>query len=70
VEDRLELPRRMERVTLKDGEVRIKIALLPDGSERMHAEYEDVARLALERGVALADVRREVERAWERERGR
>jgi len=70
VEDRLELPRRMERVTLKDGEVRIKIALLPDGGERMHAEYEDVARLALERGVALADVRREVERAWERERGR
>ena len=70
VEDRLELPRRIERVTLPEGEVRIKIATLSDGSERIHPEYEDVARVAIERGVSLAEVRREVERVWDRGRGR
>ena len=70
IEDRLELPRRIEQVRLPEGDVRVKIAALPDGSERMHAEYEDIARIALARGAALADVRREVERAWDAQRGR
>jgi uncharacterized protein (TIGR00299 family) protein len=70
IEDRLELPRRIERVTLPEGEVRIKVAVLADGNERIHAEYEDVARIAIARGSALAEVRREVERVWDRARGR
>ena len=70
IEDRLELPRRIERVRLREGDVRVKIAALPDGSERIHAEYEDVARIALERSCALADVRREVERVWDHSRER
>jgi len=70
IEDRLELPRRIEQIRLPEGDVRVKIAALPDGSERMHAEYEDIARIALARGAALADVRREVERAWDAQRGR
>jgi len=70
IEDRLELPRRIERIALPEGEVRVKIAGLSDGSERIHPEYEDVARIALERGSALADVRREVERVWDRAHGR
>jgi pyridinium-3,5-bisthiocarboxylic acid mononucleotide nickel chelatase len=69
-EERLELPRRIEHVRLPEGDVRIKIAVLPDGSERMHAEYEDLARIALERRSALSEVRREVERLWDEERGR
>jgi uncharacterized protein (TIGR00299 family) protein len=70
IEDRLELSRRIERVRLREGEVRVKIAVLPDGSERIHVEYEDVARIARERGIALAQVRREVERVWDLSRGR
>jgi uncharacterized protein (DUF111 family) len=64
VEDRVELERRIDRVRLSDGEVRVKVARLPDGSERIHVEYEDLADLARSRGVALADVRAEVERVW------
>ena len=64
VEERLELPRRVERVRLAEGEVRIKVARLPDGSERLHPEHEDVARVARSRGAPLAEVRREVERVW------
>jgi uncharacterized protein (TIGR00299 family) protein len=64
IEDRLELDRRIERVTLPDGEVRVKVAILPDGSERIHAEYEDLAVLARSRGRSLARVREEVEQVW------
>ena len=65
IEDRLELPRRIESLRLGDGEVRIKIATLPDGTERIHPEYEDLALLARRRGVSLASLRREVERLWD-----
>jgi hypothetical protein len=64
IEERIELPRRIERVQLADGDVRVKVAVLPDGSERMHAEYEDLAALARIRGVSLARVRAEVETVW------
>ena len=64
IEDRLELDRRIDRVTLPDGEVRVKVATLPDGSERIHAEYEDLAALARRRGRSLARVREEVEQVW------
>ena len=64
IEDRLELDRRIERVTLPDGEVRVKVATLPDGTERMQVEDEDLAALARSRGLALAVVREEVEQVW------
>jgi uncharacterized protein (TIGR00299 family) protein len=68
LEDRIELPRRFDRVRLADGEVRVKIATLPDGTERPHPEFEDVAALARRRGCAPGEVRREVERVWQASR--
>jgi pyridinium-3,5-bisthiocarboxylic acid mononucleotide nickel chelatase len=65
IEDRIELPRRIERLRLRDGEIRVKIAALPDGSERMHPEYDDLVAIARSRGVGLADVRREAEKVWQ-----
>ena len=64
VEDRVELDRRMDHVQLPDGEVRVKVAILPDGSERIHPEYEDLARIADRRKSSLARVRSEVEQVW------
>ncbi len=64
VEDRVELPRRTEQVVLPGGTVRIKVATLPDGSERAHPEYEDLAALARTRGQSLGRIRSEVEQVW------
>ena len=41
VMERVCLPRRFERVTTLWGEVSVKVATLPDGSERAAPEYED-----------------------------
>ena len=38
------------------GEVSVKVATLPDGSERAAPEYEDCARLAHEHNVPLQRV--------------
>jgi uncharacterized protein (TIGR00299 family) protein len=64
IEQRLELARRIDTVRFEDGEVRVKVAILPDGGERPHAEYEDLSALALRRGIPVAELRREVERRW------
>ncbi len=64
IDERLELARRIDTVRLDDGEVRVKVAILPDGGERPHAEYEDLSALAHRRGVSVAELRREVERRW------
>jgi uncharacterized protein (DUF111 family) len=64
IEQRLELARRIDTVRFDDGEVRVKVAILPDGGERPHAEYEDLSALALRRGIPVAELRREVERRW------
>lgn len=56
VMERVCLPRRFERVTTPWGEVFVKVATLPDGSERAAPEYEDCARLAREHGVPLQRV--------------
>jgi uncharacterized protein (TIGR00299 family) protein len=68
VEERTALPRRVDRVRLPEGEVRVKVALLPGGGERPHAEFEDVAAVARSRGVPPAEVRREVEEEWRKTR--
>ena len=68
IEDRIELPRRVDRVALPEGDVAVKVALVPGGGERPHVEYEDLRRIAEARGVPLDTVRREVERLWEASR--
>jgi pyridinium-3,5-bisthiocarboxylic acid mononucleotide nickel chelatase len=48
------------QVVLVDGEeIRVKIAVLPDGTRRSKPEYEDVERAALATGRAPADILRE-----------
>lgn len=61
---RIALDRRVDRVRLPDGEVRVKVALQPDGTERPQPEFEDVASVARARGVALDQVLREVQQRW------
>ena len=47
------LPRRFEQVKTPYGELQVKVAVLPDGTERVMPEYEDCRRLAQEAGVPL-----------------
>lgn len=63
-ERRLELPRRIERVATRWGEVELKVASLPDGSERAHPEFESVARVAALAGRSLHEVGEEALAAW------
>lgn len=64
VENRVELARRTDVVVLPEGEVRVKVGILPGGGERPHPEHDDIAAVARARDAALAEVRREVERRW------
>ena len=50
------LPRRIVTVDTPHGAVRVKVATLPDGSEKVSAEFEDCNRIAREKGLALRDV--------------
>ncbi len=68
VEERVALPRRVDRVRLAEGEIRVKVALLPGGGERPHVEFEDLAAAARRRGIPPAELRREVEEAWRKTR--
>ncbi len=47
------LERRFERAATPWGEVSVKVATLPDGSERRAPEYEDCAHLARENDIPL-----------------
>jgi uncharacterized protein (TIGR00299 family) protein len=53
---RVTLPRRIEQVEVLGHAVRIKIVILPDGTERAKPEYDDVQRVALATGRRLADI--------------
>jgi uncharacterized protein (DUF111 family) len=55
------LPRRSETMQTSLGDVRVKIATLPDGSERAVAEFDDLAKLADGHKLALDQVRRRVQ---------
>lgn len=63
-EERVELPRRFERVATPFGEVAMKVALLPGGDQRAAPEYEDCARLARASGRPLAEIEEAARRAW------
>ncbi len=54
--ERTVLPRRIETVKTKYGPVRVKLALLPDGSTRVAPEYDDVAKIASTKKVAFRAV--------------
>lgn len=54
--DRTVLPRRLEVRHTAFGPISVKIAMLPDGTERATPEYEDCAAAARVAGVSLATV--------------
>jgi hypothetical protein len=53
---RWRLPREMRTVQTPWGEVRVKVAHLPDGGEKVSPEFEDCRRLAQEHQVPLREV--------------
>ena len=54
--DRTVLPRRLEVRDTAFGPIAVKVAVLPDGTERATPEYEDCAAAARKAGVPLAVV--------------
>ena len=50
------LPRRMESVETDYGTVRMKVATLPDGSQKAAPEHEDCVARAMEHGVSVGEV--------------
>lgn len=63
-EARIELPRRIERVTTPLGEVEVKVATLPDGTERAYPEFESVRVLAAVTGRPLGEIAELAVAAW------
>lgn len=63
-ESRLELARRIERVRTPWGEVDLKVATLPDGTERACPEFESVRRLSEGAGRTLREVSESAVEAW------
>lgn len=59
------LPRQISPVPTDLGPVRIKRALLPDGQQRLKAEYEDLAALARRHDLTLDQVRATLREAME-----
>ncbi len=57
-ERRVELERRIDRVTTDYGAVRVKVGLLAGSEVRAWPEYDDCAALATRNGVSLWDVQR------------
>jgi uncharacterized protein (TIGR00299 family) protein len=65
-EGRAELRRTIDEVDTPLGRVRVKTAILPQGEERRVPEYDDLRRIARDRGRPLIEVMEEV-RAFLRE---
>jgi len=51
--NRVILPRHSRTVTTEFGDVRVKVAIAPDGTRNIAPEHDDCRRLATERGVPL-----------------
>lgn len=58
--ERASLARRIEDRATSFGPVRVKIATLPDGTERLAPEHADMVRIATERRLPLIEVARVV----------
>ena len=56
--ERTVLERRVDTVDTAYGQARVKRVKLPGGAERVTPEYDDAARIARERGIALGEVMR------------
>ncbi|MFM8558700.1 MAG: nickel pincer cofactor biosynthesis protein LarC, partial [bacterium] len=54
-ERRVELPRRAAEVSTPYGPVRVKVAVLPSGVERVMPEFESVAEVAARSGASLQE---------------
>ncbi len=65
-EGRAELKRSIEEIETPVGRLRVKTAVLPSGEERRVPEYDDLRRVARERGRPLIEIMDEV-RAFLRE---
>lgn len=63
-DERWELPRRAEEVATPFGAVALKVATLPDGSERAVPEFESVRAAAERHGRALREVSEAALAAW------
>jgi uncharacterized protein (DUF111 family) len=50
------LPRVMQTVTTRFGEIRVKVVTLPSGKTRRTPEYEDCRARAVEHGVSVRQV--------------
>lgn len=58
------LPRRIESVTTALGDVDVKVVVRPDGTESVEPEFEDVAKIARDKGLPFHEVRAAAMRAW------
>jgi uncharacterized protein (DUF111 family) len=63
-EERFELPRGLVAVSTRFGEIRLKVASLPDGSTRAHPEFEDCRRAAEAANATAAEVAEEARARW------
>jgi hypothetical protein len=64
---RIALERTLRNIETRFGRVPVKVAVQPDGSRRAKPEYEVCRSIALERGIPLREVYRELERLIEEE---
>lgn len=65
VDERIELPRIEAVVRLPEGDVRLKVVTLPDGSRRARPEYESLAALARASGRSLDALAADALRAFD-----
>jgi len=65
LEERRELAREEARVRLPEGEVRLKVVTLPDGTRRARPEYESLAELARASGANLEALAARALAAWD-----
>jgi uncharacterized protein (TIGR00299 family) protein len=63
-EGRVELPRRIERISTAWGEVELKVATLPGGKERAVPEFESVRELSVACGVPMREISEAAVAAW------
>jgi pyridinium-3,5-bisthiocarboxylic acid mononucleotide nickel chelatase len=69
-EERFEADRRIAEVTTPHGAVMLKIAILPDGTERAVPEFESLRRTAEEAGRPLREVAEAAIASWRNGDGR
>ncbi|MEO7866212.1 MAG: nickel pincer cofactor biosynthesis protein LarC, partial [Candidatus Eisenbacteria bacterium] len=65
IDERFELPRRIEHVETAFGTIAVKVATLPDGSQRAIPEFEEVREASERSGKSLREVSEAATRAWE-----